>query len=155
MALLPRLLSLAGRPALGRALVVLNFFYFRTMEATVDLGTFNAGEMFWYTSPDLCLDTILSRSSTDNSFDLMAWFLRWHALSTVCYVDVCAFPNHQITTGGLQSSCRNIKGDQWKQDLNFKSKTKGLNTYVNKVSVFYLQTFLKTRFHVVIMGYCV
>ena len=26
-------------------------------------------------SPDLCFDTILSRSSTDNSFDLMTWFL--------------------------------------------------------------------------------
>jgi hypothetical protein len=31
--------------------------------------------MFWYPSPDLCLDTILSRSSTDNSFNPMAWFL--------------------------------------------------------------------------------
>ena len=37
--------------------------------------TFNAAEMFWYTSPGLCLDTILSWSSTDTSFDLMAWFL--------------------------------------------------------------------------------
>ena len=74
-ALLPRLLSLAGRPALGRVLVVPNFFHLRMMEATVFLGTFNATEMFWYPSPDLCLDTILSRSSMDNSFDLMAWFL--------------------------------------------------------------------------------
>ena len=75
MALLPRLLSLAGRPALGRVLVVPNFFHLRMMEATVFLGTFNAAEMFWYSSPDLCLNTILSRSSTDNSFDLMALFL--------------------------------------------------------------------------------
>ena len=29
---------------------------------------------FGYPSPELCLNTILSRSSTDNSFDLMAWF---------------------------------------------------------------------------------
>jgi hypothetical protein len=56
-------------------LVVPNFFHLRMMEATVFLGTFNAAEMFWYPSPDLCLDTILSRSSTDTSFDLMAWFL--------------------------------------------------------------------------------
>ena len=28
-----------------------------------------------YPSPDLCLDTIMSWSSTDNSFDLMARFL--------------------------------------------------------------------------------
>ena len=73
--LLPRLLSLAGRPARGRVLVVPNFFHLRMMEATVFLGTFNAAEIFWYPSPNLCLDTILSRSSLENSLDLMAWFL--------------------------------------------------------------------------------
>jgi hypothetical protein len=46
-ALHPRLLSLAGRPALGRVLVVPNVFHLRMM-ATVFLGTFNATEMFWY-----------------------------------------------------------------------------------------------------------
>ena len=51
---------------------------------------FNAAEMFWYPSSDLCLNTILSWSSTDNSFNLMAWFLLWHALSTVGpYIDRC------------------------------------------------------------------
>ena len=64
-----RLLSLAGWPALGRVLVVPKVFYLRMMEATVFLGTFNATDMFWYPSPDL------SWRSTDNSFDLMAWFL--------------------------------------------------------------------------------
>ena len=73
-ALLPRLLCLA-LPALGRVLVNPNFFHLRMMEATLFLGTFNAAEMFWYLSPDLCLDTNLSRSSTDNSFDLKVWFL--------------------------------------------------------------------------------
>ncbi|XP_055777983.1 uncharacterized protein LOC129854878 [Salvelinus fontinalis] len=73
--LLPRLLSLALRPALGRVFVVPNIFHLRMMEATVFLGTFNAAEMFWYPSPDLSLDTILYRSSTDKSFDLMACFL--------------------------------------------------------------------------------
>ena len=82
-ALLPRLLSLAWRPALGRVLVVPNFSRLRMMEATVSLGTFNIAEMFWYPSPDLCLDIIMSLSSMDNSFDLMAWFLLWHTLSTV------------------------------------------------------------------------
>ena len=57
--LLPLFLSLARQPALERVLVVPNFFHLRMMEATVFLGTFNAAEMFWYTSPDLCLDTIL------------------------------------------------------------------------------------------------
>ena len=45
----------------GKVLVVPNFFHLRMMEA-----------IFWYPSPDLCLDTILSRSSTDNSFHLVA-----------------------------------------------------------------------------------
>ena len=48
---------------------------FQNDEATVFLGTFNAAEMFWYPSPDLCLNTILSQSTTDNSLDLMASFL--------------------------------------------------------------------------------
>ena len=42
-----RLLSLAGRPALGRVLVVPNIFHLRVMEAALFLGTFNAAEMFW------------------------------------------------------------------------------------------------------------
>ena len=40
-----------------------------------ELLPFKNDGFFWYPSPDLCLDTILSWSSTDNSFDLMAWFL--------------------------------------------------------------------------------
>ena len=84
--LLPRLLSLAG-PALGRVLVVPKFLHLIMMEAAVFLGTFNAAEMFLYPSPDLCLDTILSRCSADK---IMAWFLLRHALSTVGpYVDRC------------------------------------------------------------------
>ena len=71
-ALLPRLLSLAGRPALGIVFMVTNYFHLRMMGATVFLGPFNSAEMFGYPSPDLCLDTILSRSSTDNYFVLMA-----------------------------------------------------------------------------------
>jgi hypothetical protein len=66
-AFFPRLLSLAWRPALGRVLVVPNFFHLIMMEATVFF--------FCYPSLDLCPDTILSRTSTDNPVDLMAWFL--------------------------------------------------------------------------------
>ena len=65
----------SGRPALERVLVVPNFFHLRMIEASVFLWTFNAAEFFWNLSPDLCLDTILSQSSPDNSFDLIAWFL--------------------------------------------------------------------------------
>ena len=74
-ALLYRMLSLAVRPALGRVLVLPNFFHLRMIEATVFLGTFNAADIFWYPSPDLCLDTILSQSSTDISFDLFGLIL--------------------------------------------------------------------------------
>ncbi|KAI3354616.1 hypothetical protein L3Q82_019120 [Scortum barcoo] len=70
-ALFPRSLSLDGRPALGRVLVVLNFFHLWMMEATVLIGTFKAAEIFLYPSPDLCLETDLSLRSTDNSFDFM------------------------------------------------------------------------------------
>ena len=83
-ALLPRWLS--SRMSLGGS----KLLHIRMMEATVFLGIFNAAELFWYSSPYLCLKTILSLSSTDNSFDLMAWFLLWHALSTVGpYIDRC------------------------------------------------------------------
>ena len=88
-ALLPRLLSLAGWPALGRVLVPC-FFHLRMMEATVFLGTLNSELFFWYPSPDLCRDIILSWSAMDSSFDLMAWFYLWHALSTVGpYIERC------------------------------------------------------------------
>ena len=43
-AFLPRLLSLAGRSALERVLVVPNFFHLRMMEATLFLGTFNTAD---------------------------------------------------------------------------------------------------------------
>ena len=46
----PRLLSLAGRPALGRVLLVQNVFHLRMMEATVFLGAFNTAEMLGYPS---------------------------------------------------------------------------------------------------------
>jgi hypothetical protein len=65
-----------------------------------------------YPSLDLWLETILSRSSTDNCFNLMAWFLLWHARSTVVpYIDSCVFPNHvqsiSFIRAGFQLSCRN------------------------------------------------
>ncbi len=75
---------------------------------------FNAAETVLYPSPDLCLDTILSWRSTDNSFDFLAWFVLWLAVLAVgtLYRQVFAFSNHaqstKFTTGGLQLSGRNI-----------------------------------------------
>ena len=112
---------------------------------------------FLYPSPDQCLNTILSRSSTKNSFDLYLFF------ALTCIVNcgtlhrqacVCAFPNYvqsiEFTTGGL-------KDDQWKQDapeLNFKSHSKG-SEYLCKSGMFifiHSQKFLAC-FHFVIQGY--
>jgi hypothetical protein len=48
-------------------------------------------QKYFVTLPQICaFDTILSRRSMDNSFDCMAWFLLWDALSTVGpYIDRC------------------------------------------------------------------
>ena len=71
----PKRESGAGVTVLPPVLVVPNFFRFRMMVSTVFLGIVNAADIFWYPSPDLCIDTILSRSTMDNSCDLMAWSL--------------------------------------------------------------------------------
>ena len=106
-ALLPRLLSLAWRPALRKRLCGSKRLPFKNDAGHCVLGDLQCCRHFLCPSPVLCLNTNLSRSSTDHSFDLMAWFLLWHALSTVrpLYRQVCAFPNHvqsiKFTTGGL------------------------------------------------------
>jgi hypothetical protein len=125
--------------------MVPNFFHLSMIEATVFLGIFNAAEMCWYPFPDLCLDTILS---TDNSFNLFAWCLLLHALSTVrcfLYRQVCAFPNHvqsiDFTAGGLQSRCMNFSrmliGNRIHLSSILSHRAKGLNTYVNQVFLFF------------------
>ncbi len=117
------------------------------------LWTFNAAEIFLYPSPHLGLDRILSRRSTDN---FLAWFVLWHTLLSVRpYIDRCV-PNHvqstELTTGGLQSSCRNIL---WmirmhlSSILSFMSNT--VNTYVHVIFNFLinLQRFQTNFFHAV------
>ena len=76
-ALLPRYLSMASssaassRKSLGESKLLP---FLRMMEVTVFMGTFNAADVFWYPSPDLCLDIILSWSSTDNSREINIQF---------------------------------------------------------------------------------
>ena len=128
----PRLLSLARQPALGRVLVVPNFFHFRMIEATV-LGDLQccrnvlvpiARSVPWHNSVS---------SSTNYSFNLMASFFLWIALSTVTLHIVWCVPfqimsNQLNLPVGFQSSCRNIKDYQCKQDapeFNFESHSKG------------------------------
>ena len=112
-ALLPRLLSLAGWPALGRVLIVPNFFHLRMMEATVFLDL------------QCCRNVLVPFPRSVPRHNpvsvLYAQFLRSHGLvfDLTCTVNcgtlirqVCAFPNHvqsiEFITGVLQSSCRNI-----------------------------------------------
>jgi hypothetical protein len=157
-ALLPRLLSLAKRLALGRDLVVPNFFHLRMMEATVFLGTFNAADNTWYPSPDLCLDTIPSTSCLSFCSDVL--------LTVGPYIDRCVpfqimSNQFEFTTGGLQSCCRNISSMINVSMLHLSSisslRAKGLDTCVNEVFLFsYLIHLIKLRtcFCFVIMGYC-
>ena len=83
--------------------------------------------------------------------ELYGQFLRLHGLffaltwTVNCGTlnrQVCAYPDYvqsiEFTTGGLQSSCRNIKDDQWKQDapeLNFECHSKRSEYLCNKVFV--------------------
>ena len=141
--LLPRLLSLAGRSALGRVLVVPNFFHLRMIEATVFLGTFNAADMFWYPFPDLCLDTILSWPIPPTSF---LQPLLWHALSTVGpYIDRCVpfqIISNQLNLPQVDSNqvveTRMINGNRMHLSSISSLIAKGLNTYVNKVFQFFI-----------------
>ena len=73
--LLAQLLSLVGRPALGRVWIVPYSFHFLMMELTVLLGTFNTRKIVLYPSPDLFLLTILSRKSMDSSMEFLGEFL--------------------------------------------------------------------------------
>ncbi len=72
-ALLHQLLSLARRPAKSPGCFKL--LPLRVTETTSFCEPSMLQKFFLYPSPDLCLDTILSRRSTDNSLDFMAWFM--------------------------------------------------------------------------------
>ena len=90
--------------------------------------------------------------------ELYGQFLRPHGLvfALTCtvncvtlYRQVFAFPNNvqsiEFTTGGLQSSCRNISRMEW-DGMHLSSisslTAKGLTTYVNKVFLFSKNVFL-------------
>jgi hypothetical protein len=66
-----------SEPALGRVLVVPNYFHLRMMEATVFLGTFNAADIvlvcFPRSSPVLRHNPVPEFHG--QSFDLIAWYL--------------------------------------------------------------------------------
>ena len=95
-ALLPRLLSLAGGPALGRVLVAPNFLHLRMMDATVFLRTLNAADIFLVPFPRFA-------PRHNPGSELSGQFFQLHGLvfALTCTVNcgilhrqVCAFPNH-------------------------------------------------------------
>ena len=144
-ALLPRVFSLAGRPALGRVLVVPNFFHLRMMEG----GHCVLGDLQCCINVLVPFPRCVPRHNPVS--ELYEQFLWPHGLvfALTCTVncgiiDRCAFPSHvqsiEFTTGELQSSCRNISwminGNRMCLSSISSLIVKGLNTYVNKVSVF-------------------
>ena len=80
--------------------------------------------------------------------ELYGQFFRHHGLvfALTLYRQVCAFPNHvqsiEFSTGGVQSSCRNISrminGNRMHMSSISSHIAKGLNIYVNKVFQFLL-----------------
>ena len=100
----------------------------------------------WNRSP------ILSRRSTDT-----AWFLLWQALSIMRYfIDRCVLfqiiSNHEFTTGGLQSSCRNILRMINGNRMHLSSILNGIAT---GILMSMKSNISKTYIHFVSMGYCV
>jgi hypothetical protein len=82
------------------------------------------------------------RGSTDNSFDLMAWFLLWHALSTVGpYIDRWVpfqimfnqLNLPQVDYSQVVETSRMINGNRVHLSSISSLIAKGLNTHVNKV----------------------
>ena len=133
----PRLLSLAGQPALGRASVVPNFFHLRMMEATVFLGTFNAAEMFG-TVPHICALSQLRLGA-------LRTILLWHALSTVGpYIDRCLpfqIMSNQLCLSQVDSNQVVETFQGWSMETGCSTlslRAKGLNTYVNKLFLFFI-----------------
>ena len=126
--------------------MVPNFFHLRMMEATVLIGTFKVADIFLYPSPDLCLETILFRRSTDNSFDFMLGLCSDTVNCGTLYIQVCAFPNQvqstEFTTGGLQLSSRSIsrmiRGNKMNLSSILSFMAKAVNTYVNVISSFFI-----------------
>ncbi len=137
-ALLPRLLSLAGRSALGRVLVVPNVFHLRIMEATVLLGTLSAAEFFLVT----LARSVPCHNSVSELFRQFLWphdsHLLWHALWAVrSYIDRCVaflIKSNQYNQTQLDSKEGVEPSQGWSEKMDstwvkYMSVTaKGLNT---------------------------
>ncbi|KAK6308683.1 hypothetical protein J4Q44_G00201460 [Coregonus suidteri] len=104
------------------------------------------------TLPQICASTqsCLGALRTIPSSSWLFFALTCTVNCGTLYRQVCAFPNHvqsmKFTTGGLQSSCRNISrminGNKMHLSSISSLIAKGLNTYVNKVFLIF-NTFAK------------
>ena len=121
----------------------------RAASSRKDLG---GSKLLPFKNGDLqCCRNVLVLFSVPRHNSVYGQFLRPHGLvfALTCTVNwwfVCAFPNYvqsiEFTTGGLQSSCRNISRmiNEKRMDPSSISSViaKGLNTYVNKVFMFFI-----------------
>ena len=131
--------------------VNLRLFNLRMMEATVFSGNSAMLQKCFDILPQICAST-QSCLRVLRNIPLTSWLGFCSVNCGTLSRQVCAFPNHvqsiDFTTGGLQSSCRNISrminGNRMHLSSISRLIAKGLNTYVNKVFMFFLfNTFAK------------
>ncbi len=134
----PPIAQLAGRPALGRVLVVPNVFHLRIMEATVLLGTLSAAEFFFVT----LARSVPCHNYVSELFRQFLWphdsHLLWHALWAVrSYIDRCVaflIKSNQYNQTQLDSNEGVEPSQGWSEEMDstwvkYMSVTaKGLNT---------------------------
>ena len=109
--------GLLGRVPLSSVCVLLPIliFYWPVWDMDFSLQLCLEGQHPEVASPQSCLGDLQTIPSTSwLGFCSDVHCQMWD------HIDRCAFPNHvqsiESTTGGPQSSCRNIKDDQCKQD---------------------------------------
>ena len=141
-ALLPQLLSLAGRPALGRV------FHFKNDGGHCVLGDLQCWGHFLVPFPKSVprhnpVSELYGQFPRPHGL-VFALFLLWRALATGGpYIDSVPFQIVQsiaFSTGGLQviETSRMVNGNRMHLSSISSFIAKGLNTYVNKVYVYFL-----------------
>ncbi len=113
-AFLARYLSLVRLAAVERVTVVVPsiFHYVPMMEPTGLLQTFGAISnfiCFLSLCLALCFNTMLSKKSTENSLDLIAWF--WQVWTFIYYVQLTECGPHEFNLGWTNITMK-IEGNQ-------------------------------------------
>ena len=101
-AILPRLLSLAGWPALGNVLLAPNFFHLQMMDATVFLGTVDAAMSMLRHNHVSDLRTVPSTSWLGFCSDMHFMTLSWSVMTINHIIPItCPYVSHQSQRGCL------------------------------------------------------